>query len=216
MELPATGHAPITPALGPCTPHFNPAAPMPRYLRLTYVSRATFPPVRDGAGFHPEVGRILLQSRRNNGRNRLVGGLYFADGCFFQVLEGRQDQVEALYARLQDDPRHQDLKVLDRREIPQPAFRGWAMKHVPDAPEVRVLMARHGRIGFEPYSFEPALVEAMVALLLGNADSGQPRELPERADAAAPRSRTANGTMLMGAVGLLLIVAAALAAVLLR
>lgn len=188
---------------------------MPRYIRLTYVSRATFPPVRDGAGFHPEVGRILLQSRRNNGRNRLVGGLYFADGCFFQVLEGRHDQVEALYTRLQDDPRHRDLEVLDRRDIPRPAFQGWAMKHVPDAPEVRALMARHGRIGFEPYSFEPALVDAMVALLLGNADSGQPRELPERTDAAAPRLKAANGTMLVGAVGLL-IAAAVLAAVLLR
>lgn len=188
---------------------------MPRYIRLTYVSRATFPPVRDGAGFHPEVGRILLQSRRNNGRNRLVGGLYFADGCFFQVLEGRQDQVEALYTRLQDDPRHQDLKVLDRRDIPRPAFQGWAMKHVPDAPEVRALMARHGRIGFEPYSFEPALVDAMVALLLGNADSGQPREQLDRAEAAGSRSRYANGMMLLGATGLL-VAAAALAVVLLR
>jgi hypothetical protein len=160
---------------------------MPRYLRLTYVSRATFPPVRDGAGFHPEVGRILLQSRRNNGRDRLVGGLHFADGCFFQVLEGRQDQVEALYARLQHDPRHRDLKVLDRREIPEPAFTGWAMKHVPDAPEVRALMTRHGRTGFEPYSFEPALVDAMVDLLLGHADSGQSRGAP--AAAAPPRGR---------------------------
>lgn len=149
---------------------------MARYLRLTYVSRATFPPVREGAGFHPEVGRILLQSRRNNGRSRLVGGLYFSDGCFFQVLEGSQDAVEALYARLQHDPRHQDLKVLDRRDIPEPAFREWAMKHVPDAPEVRALMARHGRTGFEPYSFEPHLVEAMVGLLLGHPDSGQPME----------------------------------------
>lgn len=146
---------------------------MPSNLRLTYVSRATFAPVRDGAGFHPEVGRILIQSRRNNGRSGLVGGLYFADGCFFQVLEGRQDDVEALYARLHADPRHEDLKVLDRRTIPEPSFRGWAMKHVPDAPEVRSLMARHGRTGFDPYDFEPAVVEAMVALLLGKPDAGE-------------------------------------------
>lgn len=139
---------------------------MSRFLRLTYVSRATFPPVREGAAFHPEVGRILVQSRRNNAQRRLAGGLYFADGCFFQVLEGRREDVEALYQRLQDDPRHQDLKVLDRREIPAPSFDGWAMKHVPDAPEVKALMARHGRVGFEPYSFPPALVEQMVELLV--------------------------------------------------
>lgn len=188
---------------------------MHRYIRLTYVSRATFPPVRDSAGFHPEVGRILLQSRRNNGRNRLVGGLYFADGCFFQVLEGRQDQVEALYTRLREDPRHRDLHVLDRRDIPRPTFQGWAMKHVPDAPEIRALMARHGRIGFEPYSFEPALVDAMVDLLLGNPDSGQPREPSERREAVGSRQRRANGMMLVGAIGLL-VAAASLAVALLR
>jgi hypothetical protein len=177
---------------------------MSRYVRLTYVSRATFPPVREGAGFHPEVGRILLQSRRNNARSRLVGGLYFADGCFFQVLEGAQDAVESLYARLQHDPRHGDLKVLDRRGIPEPAFREWAMKHVPDAPEVRALMARHGRTGFEPYTFDPALVEAMVGLLLGQADSGQPMEpVPAGQDrAATPQQSTAR--WVFGASGLLM------------
>ena len=154
---------------------------MPRYLRLTYASRSTFPASREDAGFPPEVGSILMQSRRNNARRRLSGGLYYADGCFFQVLEGRQDEVEALYARLQADPRHRDLRVLDRREIPEPAFRAWAMKHVPDAPEVRSLMARHGRVGFDPYSFPPALVEQMVSLLLDVQE--RPTLAPEEEDA---------------------------------
>lgn len=175
---------------------------MSRFLRLTYVSRATFPLVRDGAGIHPEVSRVLLQSRRNNGRNRLVGGLYFSDGCFFQVLEGRTEDVEALYERLHQDPRHGDLKVLDRREIAEPAFSGWAMKHVPDAPEVRNLMARHGRTGFEPYSFEPALVEAMVALLLGSADAGQPPVLGARPVRPAHGSGRANAALALGAASL--------------
>ena len=56
---------------------------MPRHLRLVYASRATFPPIRDGAGIHPEVARILVQSRRNNARQRLYGGLYYADGSSF-------------------------------------------------------------------------------------------------------------------------------------
>lgn len=157
---------------------------MARYLRLTYASRSTFPFVRDEAAFPPEVGSILMQSRRNNVRRRLVGGLYFADGCFFQVLEGRHEDVEALYARLQDDPRHHDLRVLDRREIDAPAFRAWAMKHVPDAPEVKSLMARNGRIGFDPYTFPPALVAQMVDLLLGVPERpAAPGEVPD----AGPR-----------------------------
>ena len=74
---------------------------MARHLRIVYASRSTFPPIRDGAGIHPEVARILVQSRRNNARHRIYGGLYFADGSFFQCLEGREAEVQALYERLE-------------------------------------------------------------------------------------------------------------------
>ncbi|KFL37926.1 BLUF domain-containing protein [Arenimonas donghaensis] len=147
---------------------------MSRYIRLVYASRATFPPIREGAGIHPEVARILVQSRRNNVQQRLVGGLHFADGSFFQCLEGREDDVDALYTRLAGDPRHCDLRLLDRRIIDEPAFGDWAMKHVPNAPEVQQLLARHGRSGFEPHSFPPPLVDAMVNLLLQRPDLPPP------------------------------------------
>lgn len=146
---------------------------MAEFTRLVYASRATFAPSADHVGIHPEVGRILIQSRRNNGRNQLMGGLYYADGCFFQVLEGPADAVESLYQSLHADSRHTDLQVLSREAIAEPRFRGWAMKHVPNAPEVRALMDRHGRSGFDPYSFTPPLVSAMVELLTGAADSAE-------------------------------------------
>lgn len=76
-------------------------------------------------------------------------------------------------------------------------------------------MARHGRIGFEPYSFSPELVDGMVALLLGTQDSGQPAE-PIRGEAERnAASRRTEVTMLLGAAGLL-VSAAALAIVLFR
>lgn len=158
---------------------------MARYIRLVYASRATFPPIREGAGIHPEVARILVQSRRNNQRRRVVGGLYYADGSFFQCIEGRAQDVDALYDTICEDPRHRDLLVLYRREIPAPAFGDWAMKHVPHAPEVCQLLARHTRIGFEPHSFPPELVDAMVELLRDRPDSnlvrGESQSLERRA-----------------------------------
>ncbi|MDX5444806.1 MAG: BLUF domain-containing protein [Zoogloeaceae bacterium] len=174
---------------------------MPRHVRLVYASRANFPQIRNGAGIHPEVARILIQSRRNNARRRVVGGLYFADGCFFQCLEGPAEVVEALYQKLHHDPRHRDLKVLDRREIPAPSFREWNMKHVPDAPEVRELLARHGRTGFEPYSFSPELVESMVALLLGRPDVGDLPALEEAREELGDNRRRDLGR-LVAATGL--------------
>lgn len=177
---------------------------MPRHLRLVYASRSTFAPIRDGAGIHPEVARILVQSRRNNARQRIVGGLYFADGSFFQCLEGREAEVQALYDRLAADPRHRDVRLLDRREIDAPAFGEWAMKHVPNAPEVQQLLARHGRSGFDPHSFPPALVDAMVGLLLERPDVPPPGEPVPGLEPAARRmffTRIAVATGLVAAVG---------------
>ncbi|HEX5693284.1 MAG TPA: BLUF domain-containing protein [Arenimonas sp.] len=178
---------------------------MPRYVRLVYASRATFPPIREGAGIHPEVARILVQSRRNNSRQRLVGGLYFADGSFFQCLEGREADVDALYERLAQDPRHREVRLLDRRVIDAPAFGDWAMKHVPNAPEVQQLLARHGRSGFEPHSFPPPLVDAMVKLLLQRPDVAPPGETDATALQASARrmlvARIAVATGLAAAVG---------------
>lgn len=140
-------------------------------LRLTYASRARFDDVNGSAGIHPEVARILIQSRRNNPRHGLVGALYFGDGCFFQCLEGPAAEVEALYQRLHDDPRHHDLKVLARETIARPSFSGWSMKLVPNASEVRRLMARHGRATFDPYSFDDALLAETTRLLLQGPDA---------------------------------------------
>lgn len=144
---------------------------MPSLLRLTYASRARFDDVNGSAGIHPEVARILIQSRRNNPRHGLVGALYFGDGCFFQCLEGPAAEVEALYQRLHDDPRHHDLKVLAREDIARRSFSSWAMKLVPNASEVRRLMARHGRATFDPYSFDASLLAAMTRLLVDGPDA---------------------------------------------
>lgn len=177
----------------------TPTRAMPRYIRLVYASRATFPPIRDGAGIHPEVARILVQSRRNNQRRKVVGGLYYADGSFFQCIEGRAEDVDALYDTIAEDRRHRDLLVLSRREIPAPAFGEWAMKHVPHAPEVRQLLARHVRNGFEPHSFPPELVDAMVELLREKPDSKQVLDEDQSLERAARRTLVAR---LVAATGL--------------
>lgn len=107
-------------------------------------------------GIEPSVARILVQSRINNARRGLVGALYFGDGCFFQCLEGRADEVDRLYAALLQDPRHTDLKVLARRPIERTSFSTWSMKYVPlDAP-MKALLRQQGLPGFNPCRFGEA------------------------------------------------------------
>lgn len=176
---------------------------MPQLLRLTYVSRATFPVDRYTGGIQREVARILLQSRRNNPRRQLVGALYFGDGCFFQCLEGPQEAVEALYERLHGDPRHGALRVLSREFVASASFSNWAMKLVPNAQEVQALMARHGRTAFDPYSFDESLRLAMVQLLLRGADAALP-PVPEEPAGDAPLPAVMKAALGLGLLGTLL------------
>lgn len=141
-------------------------------IQIVYVSRSTFTPVSAEQGIEPSVARILAQSRVNNARRGLVGALYFGDGCFFQCLEGRTEDVERLYAALLKDPRHTDLKVLMRRPIERTNFATWAMKYVPlDAP-MKALLRELGLPTFDPYRFDEAAVTKVLDMLGTGANVG--------------------------------------------
>lgn len=158
-------------------------------LRLVYASRATFSAGSDIAGVSSDMARILMQSRRNNPAKGLVGALYFADGCFFQCLEGPADAVDALYARLHDDPRHRDLEVLGRAVIERMSFAGWSMKFVPNAAAVRALLRRHGMASFDPYRMSPVAIADMVQLLVEGAADGAAEGADAPVASATPSSR---------------------------
>lgn len=100
-------------------------------VRLIYLSRA----VRDEHGRPPDLGSILAASRRNNPRLGVTGVLMVSRGEFGQVLEGPEDGVEALYERIEHDPRHRDFEVFDLHPITERAFPDWSMGHVGRVPE---------------------------------------------------------------------------------
>lgn len=139
-------------------------------VQITYISRATFEPGPRENGVEPHVGRILMASRRNNPRRRLVGVLFYGDGCFFQCIEGERSAVQALFSRISDDPRHTDIRVLSMRDIEVRSFNDWSMKYVPAAREVLEELRRFGQSRFNPYEFNEEQVERMVDLLRASAD----------------------------------------------
>ena len=149
------------------------------WIRLVYASRANFPAGTNNAILNADVARILMQSRKNNPANGLVGALYFGDGCFFQCLEGPAEAVDGLYTRLHRDPRHTDLKVLSRTGIERLTFSKWFMKFVPNASAVRDVLSKHGIYNFDPYTFSPAVIEDMISLLVQGADAAVSEPKPE-------------------------------------
>lgn len=140
-------------------------------IRMSYASKATFKPFNAVDGVDKNVANILSVARRENRKNNLVGALYYGNGSFFQCLEGQKSDIDALYAKLEKDPRHTDLKVLSVEPITQRGFLSWEMKYAQIDQEVRGFLKNHQLGKFDPYRFSPGMTAELVALLQ-KADEG--------------------------------------------
>ncbi|AOX46072.1 BLUF domain-containing protein [Microbacterium sp. BH-3-3-3] len=98
------------------------AAPL---VSVSYVSTETNP-------FDDErLAALLAQSRRSNHEHDLTGMLLHRRGRFFQVLEGPQDAVDALIAKIREDARHHDIRILLRENLDDRRFDEWTMGYEP-------------------------------------------------------------------------------------
>ena len=78
--------------------------------------------------FSPEELEDLLEKARAfNALHDLTGMLLYTEGSFFQVLEGPEDVVTALYARIEKDKRHEKVTKIIVEPIPKRAFAEWTM-----------------------------------------------------------------------------------------
>ena len=74
-----------------------------------------------------ELAAVLEQSQHTNRQNGITGATLFVRGNVIQVLEGSPETVKALYARIQADERHTNLKTILDRPIPQRLFEDYSM-----------------------------------------------------------------------------------------
>ena len=89
---------------------------------------------------------------------------------FFQCLEGEEAAVDALYARLQSDSRHKDIKLFSRKQISALSYADWSMKYVPIEKEMSRLLIKGGYKKFDPYQFDDAMIQDVMSLLHISAD----------------------------------------------
>ncbi|MBW0146979.1 BLUF domain-containing protein [Marinobacter arenosus] len=134
-------------------------------MRLAYASEATFEAKPAEKGVEPNVARILMTSRRNNGKCLLVGGLYYGDNRFFQYLEGDEKDVLETYRRIQSDSRHKNIVTLIEEPLEARTFENWSMKYVPLSSDVHRFLKKHGLSRFDPASFSSTQCEEMIQLI---------------------------------------------------
>lgn len=89
--------------------------------QIVYTSAAT------GDWSADRLHALLEGARRHNASVGVTGVLLYADGTFFQVLEGPEAIVRKLCSHIRNDPRHSRFAILYEHEISQRSFPEWSM-----------------------------------------------------------------------------------------
>ncbi len=109
-------------------------------FQLLYRSQATTP-------LTPEQLQELVQrARRTNAAAQITGLLLYGNGHFVQLLEGPAEQVQDLFARISQDPRHRQVGVVRMGLLPGRQFAEWSMDFgLADDGELATVLAAIGQ-----------------------------------------------------------------------
>ena len=84
---------------------------------------------------------------------------------FFQCLEGSEVEIDKLYDKLLQDPRHNSLKLISRKQITRLSFTNWAMKYVPLDNKLNAELKAAGYNRFDSYEFDAVMTAKVLKLL---------------------------------------------------
>jgi hypothetical protein len=70
---------------------------------------------------------ILSAARRNNPRLGITGALVCRHDLYLQLIEGPDEAIDALYAQIEADDRHFDVRLLLSEATDERLFPNWAM-----------------------------------------------------------------------------------------
>lgn len=79
-----------------------------------------------------ELVDLLRTARDENARREVTGVLLYSGGNFIQTLEGPDEAVDEVMAKVVEDPRHGGVLVVRREPIDERDFPDWSMgfRHV--------------------------------------------------------------------------------------
>ncbi len=131
------------------------------FIRTIYVSHSTAP-------LPLELKEILAVSRKNNPLLGISGAMCFIDGVYLQFLEGESVAVDALYRKIETDPRHTNVKMLVHEQIDQREYPKWSMALLTWNEEIKTLFSLFNPdAAYDLYSADPATVAALLRAWAG-------------------------------------------------
>jgi hypothetical protein len=111
-------------------------------FRLIYRSKSLLPKV----DYHSELGAIFRVARVNNVAKGITGALLRYDDWFVQALEGLEPDIRKLFHKIEKDPRHNAVEVIDIGVAGERVFSRWAMAEIAEHGEtdIPLIATRHG------------------------------------------------------------------------
>jgi len=131
-------------------------------FKLSYTSKTT----SSKEQLLIDLRNILSEARNFNVLHDVTGVLYFADGTFFQYLEGEKDDLFILKEKLEKDLRHTELQFFEMQEIEVRKFSDWAMKYVSKQSMIQQYLLSCNVLGFHPEQLSQQQVNELVDLLV--------------------------------------------------
>lgn len=123
--------------------------------RLVYVSTAA-----PGLTL-PIAQRIVARAQVRNRQLDVTGMLLYVHPGFVQVLEARSEVLDEVAARIAADPRHHDMRIIERTPITTRRFDRWNMGLlVTDTLALAVRKLEAGRL----------TVDGLIGAMLADAD----------------------------------------------
>ena len=89
--------------------------------RIIYISQALSPFSKR------DLLDLLHESRAYNSFDSIYGFLFYKNGFFFQVIEGKTQLINDLFDRIKKDKRHFNVKLISNTLIKNYLFDKWSM-----------------------------------------------------------------------------------------
>ncbi len=119
-------------------------------VQLIYASR-----IAKGCG-PKDLEAILDVSRKNNPSIGVTGALCYSARGFLQCLEGSRAAVNALYRRIVQDERNEDITLISYEQVTERTFGQWSMAYVrADGVDGRILNKHKVEEDFDPFTVTP-------------------------------------------------------------
>lgn len=138
---------------------------------MVYVSTSTNPVKSELGHVNKDIGRILMQSRRNNPMLKIGGVLYFNNNYYFQCLEGAQEDVDKTFKKIKKDSRHTKIETLSVNTVNTRKFTNWSMKYVAHKDNVIKFLHEKALTDYNPYAFDEEIITELINLFISEANT---------------------------------------------